>query len=429
MPDGIGLGCRIKSECHAECSRIRNGESWNQRNSGIINSYIYAMASNDSCILAGSATGSMIRTREHTGGLGLFRSIDKGLTWTETDSGLTNKNIGALCRMGSLFFCGTDSASFNSNIGGVYVSRDNGVSWSLVNEGLRNRFINALISDGSTLYAGTQSGGVYTSPDSGKTWTPIITNMRNKYVFSLWANGDTLLAGTGGGVYISMNRGSDWSVNKTGLSTSAKIYTVCYAEGLIYAGTDSGIYVNTFDGPEWKAMNNGLADKFINVLLVDSNKIIAGTWTGVFVKSAADTQWSNLSDGLTRNAVMSICLDGTDYYCGAWGNGVWKRDRLEVVNVEKPSDHALISTLPFVRYFPNPSNAGIWFNVFMERTGKAELKIFDIAGKEIMTIFSGNLETGPHTLSFKTSNLTPGTYFYKFIQNSRIQAGKMIIIR
>src|SRR4026207_2379203 len=75
-------------------------------------------------------------------GLGLFRSEDRGATWTKSGEGVGDSVIFALAtRQEGAIFAGTFR-------GGVFRSRDRGKSWQAVNNGLKRLEIKALLAAG-----------------------------------------------------------------------------------------------------------------------------------------------------------------------------------------------------------------------------------------------------------------------------------------
>lgn len=85
----------------------------------------------------------------------VFKSTDRGASWTSSVSGLPTGNVLALAiapASPNFIYAGTDS--------GVYRSTDGGGSWSPFNDGLTSLSVNALAIDpsGTFLHAGTATG-------------------------------------------------------------------------------------------------------------------------------------------------------------------------------------------------------------------------------------------------------------------------------
>ena len=90
---------------------------------------------------------------------GLFASTDGGVSWQETDTGMTDKNVQAIAvdsTKPEIIYAGTPS--------GVFISFDGGQQWASMNAGLSEMNVTKLISlpiTPSTIYALTAGGAMY----------------------------------------------------------------------------------------------------------------------------------------------------------------------------------------------------------------------------------------------------------------------------
>lgn len=132
-------------------SRLQ-GVAWNLVNSGLTNTYVFALAASGGYVFAGTYGG------------GLFRSTDQGTTWTECSGGLTKTTARCLTinaptgeTGGINLFAGTDG-------GGVYFSIDSARTWIAVGAGLEYANVRALAVSGNYLYAGSYGTGVWRRP-------------------------------------------------------------------------------------------------------------------------------------------------------------------------------------------------------------------------------------------------------------------------
>src|SRR3981081_1202351 len=83
--------------------------------------------------------------------LSLYLSFDPGWAqWTKT-SGPPGIQVNAFCRSGNLLLAATSSK-------GVFRSMDNGLTWAPSNSGMDKMEVFSLISDGVYVYAGTRNG-------------------------------------------------------------------------------------------------------------------------------------------------------------------------------------------------------------------------------------------------------------------------------
>ena len=77
--------------------------------------------------------------------------------------------------------------------------------------------------------------------------------------------------------------------------------------------------------------------------------------------------------------------------------------------------------------YPNPFNPTTSISFSLENSSEVSLKIFNMMGQEVATILNGNLNSGPHSLTFDASNLSSGLYYYQ-IDAGDFQATKQMVL-
>lgn len=85
--------------------------------------------------------------------MGVYLSKDNGKSWSESNTGLTDKYITSLAILGETIFAGTYS--------GIFISTNNGASWETLNDGLGKIEIESLVINETNIYAGTSNGRIY----------------------------------------------------------------------------------------------------------------------------------------------------------------------------------------------------------------------------------------------------------------------------
>jgi hypothetical protein len=63
--------------------------------------------------------------------------------------------------------------------------------------------------------------------------------------------------------------------------------------------------------------------------------------------------------------------------------------------------------------YPNPFNPTTNISYDLPYDSKVMIKLFDMSGREVMTLVSGQMSAGYYTESFNLSNLSSGAYFYR----------------
>ena len=78
--------------------------------------------------------------------------------------------------------------------------------------------------------------------------------------------------------------------------------------------------------------------------------------------------------------------------------------------------------------YPNPmSSAGV-ISFTTTTSSEVSVKIFDLAGRQVLSVFEGTKEAGDHTANFNVSDLKDGIYLYQ-IQAGDISTTNKLIIR
>ena len=91
------------------------------------------------------------------------------------------------------------------------------------------------------------------------------------------------------------------------------------------------------------------------------------------------------------------------------------------------------STIPqkfFVdQNYPNPFNPSTTISYGIPRTAFVTVKIFNVLGQEVKTLFSGYQSTGVYTLSFNASDLGSGVYLYRIQAGTSVDIKRMVLVK
>lgn len=93
--------------------------------------------------------------------------------------------------------------------------------------------------------------------------------------------------------------------------------------------------------------------------------------------------------------------------------------------VEAVSDHPFSS----FKVSPNPVNSTAALSISMRKTTPVELDIYDLKGRLISRIYSGDLSTGTHYFSLGTDNLSSGLYFIELRHNEFSSRQNFVVIK
>ncbi len=246
-----------------------NGTTWKKTSMPKDND-IYSIATKDSIIFAASTKG-------------IYRSCDYGTTCLAPDSVLKG-GVKSLIILSN----GTLCAGTYSN--GIYRSIDNGATWIQSNTGLSSLKISALAStDSNFIVAATNGEGIYVSNNGGNSWKIQSTEVRLNYTHTLAVTKEGhIYAGTDNyGIFRSKDSSVSWDQMTSDISS--KVYAIVIsASNVIYAGTSQqGVYKTTDDGNSWQPDNNGIDEGTFTVysmVITPSGEVFAGANGGAAYK-------------------------------------------------------------------------------------------------------------------------------------------------
>ncbi len=261
-------------------------------------------------------------------GLGMFRSDDRGATWTKSGEGVTDPFILSLVT-------GKDGSVYVGTFrGGVFRSKDQGKSWQALNGGLKRKEIKTLLAVGDVIYAGT-ADGAYRLNVAEDRWSVVTTGLDEVLVHALAQGSDgTLYAGTSGkGVLRFKANTTGWVRMQHGLKDHEgmienfiRVLTID-PEGGIYAGTfDGGVFRSTDGGQTWRPISRALPNDSIRGIVFNSRGLFVATGHGIFKTTDKGRQWVPLNNGLTSMAVQVLIESGTGSLYAGTNAGAFRSD-------------------------------------------------------------------------------------------------------
>lgn len=95
----------------------------------------------------------------------------------------------------------------------------------------------------------------------------------------------------------------------------------------------------------------------------------------------------------------------------------------------KPIGGQLPESFALSQNYPNPFNPTTVINYSVPRNGFVTLKVFNVLGQEVETLFSGNQRAGNYQVSFDGAKLASGVYFYRLDAGNTSITKKMILMK
>ena len=282
---------------------------------GSLNKKVDHMAAINDVVIAG------------TGG-GVFRSIDRGQTWEESNRGLPYgergaiaPSIEALAVIGAKIYAGVED-------NGLFISDDLGRSWTEASRDLRDLTVNGMVRKGNKLFASTPENGVFVSLDQGRHWKEVGEFFPGKEMLSLAGIGDHLLAWTRDDIYFSTDEGRSWMASETGFNGPySGSFVVSGAK--IFAGINSGLLVSSDQGQSWTKLGVIGQQVAIFALAASEGCLFAGTSGGVFLSTDDGRSWKQLGVNFRfSQGSLSLAVSGMNILVGSdMGNIYLSSDR------------------------------------------------------------------------------------------------------
>lgn len=79
--------------------------------------------------------------------------------------------------------------------------------------------------------------------------------------------------------------------------------------------------------------------------------------------------------------------------------------------------------------FPNPFNPSTEFSFSIPVSQMVSVKVFDMLGKEVVTLVDGELNAGAYRATWNAANAASGVYYYRIQTPGFVQTRKMLLMK
>lgn len=375
----------------------------------------------------------------------VFISSNNGASWSQINNGLKSQHINSLTSSNSFLYVASDS--------GIYRSHNYGINWESINNGLPlTKYIYSVTAIERLLFAITAHQELYKSTNYGTNWIP---TSFNSSAYCITSNGKELFASSYGlyiapsnGIFISTDSGITWTASNSGLPGTyvraiafdgSKLFSGIYSyvnetnSGPILKG--EGVFISTNNGISWQPKNTGLENTSIKSFLSSGSILFATTDNGglYFYKSITD-QWVSINNGLPYSAEYSIAVNETDLFVMRYNIGIWKRSLTEITTEVKNTINSLPENFFLSQNYPNPFNPSTTIKFSIPNSQFAILKIYDILGREVVTLVNEEKQPGTYEITFNVetlhgASLPSGVYFYRLQTGTFSETKKFVLIK
>ncbi len=366
-----------------------------------------------------------------------FVSLDYGSTWDST--GFYNPAAPGEAGWNNSFFAATPSlfSWFGTNNTKVVQAFANGTYAYLPTPGLTNSFA-IWGNDNSRLMTGGDNIMLY-SANGGATWTNA-NALGTGDIAGIVGHAARWWYARGSSIYFSTDDGATWSTDYT----TTGIYfhmTISLRGKYLWAVRDNGgisRYESDIPLPvELSSFTSSVKGSDVTLNWVTSSEL--NNYGFDIERSVNFSQWSKIGfvtgSGTSSNPNSYSFTDrglntGKYFYrlkqTDFNGNYTYY-DLNSEVSIGVPSKFSLYQN------FPNPFNPSTKINYEIPYDGKVSLKVYDISGKEVMTLVNDFQTAGSYSVNFSSfsdkTGLSSGIYVYRLTAGDFSQSKKMILAK
>jgi hypothetical protein len=393
---------------------------------------------------------------------GMYRSTDRGLTWKPCNWGIIKSNINCLGLRGKELYAAPQIE------GGMYRSTDNGNTWVEFNKGLSGSVVNCFALRDSDIFIGTNDAEVYRLTDSIGIWSQKLS-VQDYYnhpkISAIAAKDSIVYVGISNSLNYSLCRSTDkgetftyvnhvpgekfsGDLNVTSLVfNGATIFLHCseysYPINGVYYSIDGNHFNSLCTGNEYGGDNNLLAsgpyifmfsvsrwlykmstDTIIKIpnseitklpkcsLVKSGETFIVSTDRDISISTNEGSNWIPFNSGLPDDGINCLTLNNEYLFVATASHGVWRRpvsDLAQLYSLRRQD--ASIQGTNFKINNLSSLKSLLTIQISLASAELVSIKVFNLCGKEIATLFNKRVQLGRHNILWNTGNLSSGYYF------------------
>ncbi len=401
----------------------------------------------------------------------IYKTTNSGLNWSKINSGLTfreinsgdflNQNTGYFFASGELIkttnqgvtwsVTPIDSTSgmsggYIGNNGSVYVfgfnfvkrSTNGGMNFSNIFSISNYQIYCAYFLNSNTGYLGASDNKIFKTTDAGSTWdqrSPLYTNNAYSIKDLLFVNDSMGFAcGSGGWVNRTTNYGKVWySEYLQFVQTNNDLFFLNSRTG--FMANSSLIHKTTNSGVNWIRYDLPFAGPLSSVSFTDSATGYVCAYSGKIYKSTnGGANWFELNSGCSQLLYsVKFVNPNTGFVFGRNGTIMKTTDAGSSITEALPVSQSVPSNYQLFQNYPNPFNpvTNIKFQIPVGngRDRWVKLIVFDLLGKEIITLVNQQMQPGSYNVDWDASNFPSGVYFYKIEAGDFLESKKMVLVK
>ena len=243
------------------------------------------------------------------------------------------------------------------------------------------------------IYTGSDDGNVNVTFDGGTTWTNVSAGLPDQYITSIaMVPSDDMIA------YVTVS-------------------------GFKYLDYTPRVFKTTDGGQNWTDISSNLPNIPVNDIIAypAENILFVATDLNVWYSKDDGANWTILGNNLPFTVITDLKFHEPTktLYAGTFGRGMHSYDVSDILSIGE-NDFAENS----IKIYPNPATSE--FTISQNLSSEGTVQLFDISGKKIKELFSGNFGANK-IIKVKTDGLATGIYWVK-VNSGKHSVTKRLII-
>jgi len=285
--------------------------------------------------------------------------------------------------------------------------------------------------------AGESLGELLLSEDDGATWSPITGHGHTSLtdVFC-WGPDQVFVAGDNG-LVVTHDAGATWQavslelpagpvqhLNHLGPAVAVVGDRNRTQDISLFATTGAGLYYTPDAGDTWTL---ALADLCLSVslqLLPNPDRVLTVTQDGhILLDENFVWEWEDLTAELGPLTPVSGVIIVEKVFVATSHNGVY------VASYNPPSDVPESLVPLHLTAAPTPFNPSTVLSFEATHASHAELSVYDMAGRLVVTLIEGPISSGYHSIPWQPRDVASGVYLARLVLGDRTATTRIVLAK
>ncbi|MGE5353887.1 MAG: YCF48-related protein [Syntrophothermus sp.] len=349
---------------------------------------------------------------------------DGGKTWKRTNASDSTVSLN------SIYYKNSGEIWAVGSSGNVLHSKDKGETWQKFNLDAPWLSDVTFIDDTTGFIIGSygNNGYLYRTKDFGQTWQKAVTFTQVIEKIKFTKTGLGWISG-----YDSVFRSTDWGKTwqKANLSRTY-FHTLEAVDNYVWVPIGDSILVSSNGGNTWNAYKafeyKGMLFSLSAISFADTSNGILGLFDGRIERTTdGGRSWQEDSQ-FTSNGIFSVSYAGGNHAWAAGSGGMVLYYNPRHTDVQRTELHPAES-YSLSQNYPNPFNPSTTISYAIPKQSLVDLKIYDILGREVITLVNKEQPAGAYKVEFNASHLPSGVYIYSIKAGEFSASRKLMLLK